>query len=80
MRLNKMKYQNNAALWTNKTKKGDTYYSFRAERDIKKGEKLNFFANSRKKEDRHPDFTSYEKVEEESTPVTQSINIEHIPF
>lgn len=69
-------YQNNAAIWKNQTKKGDTYLSFRADRDIKKGEKLNFFSNNRKTDDKHPDFTSYEKLEE----VKEDVDIDSIPF
>ena len=33
-----MNWINDAAIWAKKTKKGDTYLSMKAERDIKKGE------------------------------------------
>ena len=60
-----MKYTNNAVIWVNKDKNGKPYFSFKAERDIKEGEKFNFFKNDKGDNSARPDYKSYEKVEEE---------------
>ena len=64
-----MTYRNNGALWKRQTKNGNLYYSFKASRDIKEGESLNFFSNRFKKEDKHPDFVSSDKIEDKQPPV-----------
>ena len=58
-------YQNIVAMWKNKDKNGNTYLSMVAERDIKKGEKINVFANDKGGNDARPDFRAYEKLDDE---------------
>lgn len=64
-----MTYRNNGALWKRQTKNGNLYYSFKASRDIKEGESFNFFSNRFKKEDKHPDFVSADKIEDNKPTV-----------
>jgi hypothetical protein len=68
-----MKYKNNGAIWINKTKTGQPYFSFRAERDIKEGEKFNFFKNDKGGVETRPDYKSYEKIEEETQEVNKNL-------
>ncbi len=76
------RYINNAAIWKKKTKNGDTYLSFKADRDIKEGEYLNFFNNRFKKNDKHPDFTSSTKIEDKPSEIQQEeiVDSNDIPF
>lgn len=74
-----MKYQNNAAVWKKKTKNGATYLAFKAERDIKEGEWLSLFSNKRKTSEKHPDFTSYNKIEDNSS-YSKEVNPDDIPL
>lgn len=60
-----MKYQNIAAVWKKKDKNGKTYLSFKAERDIKRGESFNLFENDKGDNPSRPDFRAYNKIENE---------------
>lgn len=58
------KYITHAVAWMNKAKKGDNFISFVAERDIKKGEKINLFRSNKGDNPNRPDFKSFEVIEE----------------
>lgn len=77
-----MKYINNAAAWMKKDKNGKTFISFKADRDIKEGEWVNLFQNDKGDNPKRPDYTSYDKVEEEANePEVEQESIEDsIPF
>jgi len=59
-----MKYIKNCSLWVKKDKNGQPYFSFSADRDIKKGENFNIFKNDKGDNPRRPDYKSYERVED----------------
>jgi len=61
------KYINEAAIWKKKDKNGNTFLSFKAERDIKSGESLNLFANDKGDNPKRPDFRAYTVEEEQET-------------
>lgn len=72
-----MAWTKNAAIWIKKTKKGDTYFSMKAERDIKEGEYLAFFKNNKDGVEKRPDYVSATKPEENSS---QNKDIDDINF
>ena len=80
-------YKNNAVVWLNKDKNGNAFLSFKAERDIKKGETLRLFKNKKGDVPSRPDYKSYtvtDDLEEKkeallSDEETESINDE-VPF
>lgn len=77
-------YKNNAVIWINKDKNGKTYFSFKAERDIKEGESFNFFKNDKAGVETRPDYKSYEKIEEmspeQSEEIITTVDPNNIPF
>lgn len=83
-----MKYLNIAAVWLKKDKNDKTFLSFKAERDIKKGDSIALFRNDKGDNPARPDFRAYEKVEEaeattETTteaPAVEQDDDDDIPF
>jgi len=57
-------YINHGVIWKKKDKNGNTFLSFKAERDIKEGEWLNLFANDKGDNPKRPDFKAYDVKEE----------------
>lgn len=76
-----MKYLNIAAVWLKKDKNDKTFLSFKAERDIKKGDSIALFRNDKGDNPSRPDFRAYEKIEdvtEEAPPIEE--DEDSIPF
>jgi len=59
------KYINHGAIWKKKDKNGNTYLGFKASRDIKEGESINFFSNDKGDNQARPDFKAYDVVNED---------------
>lgn len=74
------KYNNIAAIWMNRDKNGNYYISFQAERDIKKGEKINLFANDKGDNPKRPDYRAYEVEETNDQVAKEDVNPSDIPF
>lgn len=76
------KYINDAVVWIGKDKNGNKYISFKAERDIKKGESINLFKNDKGDNPKRPDYRAY--TVEETEQAEQSYQAEdvadQIPF
>ena len=58
------KYTKNAVIWVKKDKNDKPFFSFKAERDIKSGESLNFFKNDKGDNPARPDYRSYSTDED----------------
>lgn len=63
---NMTNWQNNGAIWIKTGKTGEKFLSFKASRDIKAGESLNFFKNDKKGVEKRPDYQSSTKIEDKN--------------
>lgn len=80
-------YKNNAVIWLKKDKNGNTFLSFKAERDIKKGETINLFKNKKNGVNTRPDYKSYtilEDVEDIKEELLSEVEVDvindNVPF
>lgn len=69
-------YKNIAAVWIRKDKNGQSFLSFKAERDIKEGESIALFKNDKGDNPKRPDYRAY-TVEEDKT---EEVDFDKIPF
>lgn len=76
------KYINHGVIWKKETKNGRPMLRMKAERDIKQGEWLSFFENSKGGNEKRPDFRSYdvEETEEQEELLTSEDISDDVPF
>jgi len=74
------KYINDCVMWEKKTKNGKTYFSWKAERDIKTGESINIFINNKNGVETRPDYRAYTIVTDDAEPENKTVEGDGRPF